>query len=77
MRSSRRLEHLGTDYHKRYGYKHEASAIVVHENGKYLQEAVLLWMTATETTEDLAHFLNIMWPQIDAAVIARRSQNTA
>lgn len=67
----------GTNYHKRYGYTHDEPMLTFTGNGEVLLEAVLLWMTAGDTAEDLARFLDAVWPQIDAAVVAGHRQYSA
>jgi hypothetical protein len=67
----------GTDYARRYGYAHEAPMLCTYVNGQLLREFVLLWMTAGETAIDLARFVDVLWPQFDAAVIARSTQQSA
>lgn len=68
---------IGSAYHKRYGYRHEEPTLTFTGNGKTLLEAMLLWMTADETVEDLVEFLDILWPEINPAVVRRRGHHTA
>ncbi len=64
-------EVLGTDLYKRYGYENAQPSFEVHQGGKCLYEGIFLWMTGDDATADLARFLDVLWPQIDAAVVAR------
>jgi hypothetical protein len=66
-----------TGYAERYGYKSATPMLEVSKDGHKLAEYVLLWMSAAETAEDLAHFLDVLWPQIDRAVVSGRGHHTA
>ena len=65
-------EVYGTDLQKRYGYEKGQQGMFITRHGAVMIEAVLLWMTADDVAEDTARFLDVLWPQIDAAVVARR-----
>jgi len=62
---------FGTDLQKRYGYEKSDRPMFISKNGELMIEAVLLWMTADDVAEDTARFLDVLWPEIDAAVVAR------
>jgi hypothetical protein len=64
-------EVVGSDLYHRYGYHNAQPSIVVTQGGETYYEGIFLWMTKEDATADLAHFLDVLWPQIDAAVVAR------
>ena len=67
----------GTALHHRYNLPHAEESITVSKNGVPLVELVLLWTSALEATEALSRYLDQIWPEIDAAVVARSRQQTA
>ncbi len=72
-----RNEVIGTNLHDRYGFRHHEPSLVISQNGKVSIEATLLWMTAAETAESTARFLDVLWPKIDAGIVARDRQKSA
>ena len=72
-----RMEAADTNYRRRYGYTHTAPSLMVYQNGEPLSDATLLWMTADDSAIELAHFLDDLWPQIDAAVVGGRREKSA
>ena len=70
-------EVYGTDLQKRYGYENAQPSMYLTKDGVDLFDGILLWMTADDAAEDIARFLDVLWPEIDAAVVARRGQNAA
>ena len=72
-----RSELKDSGYHTRYGFKHDEPSLVITQNDTTLIEAILLWMTADETAGDIALFLEGLWSEIDATVVAGRRQNSA
>ena len=64
-------EVLGSDLHKRYGYENSQPSFVATVDGKQVYEGIFLWMTGDDAILDLAHFLDVLWPKIDATVVAR------
>jgi hypothetical protein len=67
----------GTDYAQRYGYLNQMPILEVLQDGRKLDEYVLLWMSAADSAVDLARFIDVLWPQIDAAVIAGSREQSA
>ena len=72
-----RRELKDSGYHKRYGFKNDEPSLVIAQGGDMLIEAILLWMTADDTAADLAQFLDGLWSEIDATVVAGRRQYSA
>ncbi len=67
-----RFEVIGTDLYTRYGYKKGEPSLVFEKDGANVAEVMLLWMTREDALLDLAHFLDVLWPEIDTAVVPRR-----
>jgi hypothetical protein len=62
---------VGSDLYKRYGYEKAENSFEIYKDGARIYEGVFLWMTGDDATGDLARFLDVLWPQIDAAIISR------
>ena len=62
-------------YLRRYGYTHTAPSLYFYEHGRMSSEAVLMWMHADDVALDLARFLDVLWPEINAAVVGGSRQN--
>jgi hypothetical protein len=65
-------EVIGTELHHRYGFEHAEPSFVITKDGQKLLETVFLWVSRDDALIHLASFLDILWPQIDAAITARR-----
>ncbi len=65
-----RAELDGSGYHKRYSYTNADQSLFIKTHERVLLEAVLCWMTMTDAAEDIAHFLDGLWPEVDAGVAA-------
>jgi hypothetical protein len=66
-----RREVFGSDLFKRYGYTKAEPSYVIRKDGVEVADAILLWMTREDAIIDLAQYLDVLWPQIDSAVVAR------
>jgi hypothetical protein len=62
---------VGSDLYHRYGYHNAQPSLVVTQGDETYYEGTFLWMTKEDATADLAYFLDVLWPKIDAAVVAR------
>jgi hypothetical protein len=72
-----RCEAASTDYLRRYGYTHTAPSLAFYQHGRLSSEAVVIWMSADDVGLDIARCLDSLWPQVDAAIVARRGQHAA
>ena len=61
----------------RYYMSHGEEAMTITRNGEFLVKLVLLWTSAEQSLAGLGRYLDELWPQIDAAVIARNRQQSA
>jgi hypothetical protein len=61
-------EVIGTRAHTNYGFAHFEPSFTVLANDQPLIDLVLLWMDQSETAIDLARFLDVLWPKINAAI---------
>lgn len=73
------VEHtkFGTPLQMRYGFPHLSVTIKVTKGAKPVTDLALLWMTADEAYAELGRYLEVIWPEIDAAVAARNRQQSA
>ncbi len=70
-------EVIGSGLQQRYGYTHFEPSFRYVENGEEVYDGLLVWMSATEMTDDVARFLDVLWPQIDARSVAGDAKKTA
>lgn len=68
---------FGTPVQQRYGFPHLSVSIKITKASKPVTELALLWMTADEAYAELGRYLEVIWPEIDAAVAARNRQQSA
>ena len=68
---------VGSGLHTRYSYRRLGGGFTVYRGSEFWFDEVLVWETPEETTLDLAHYLDVLWPQIDAAVAARKNNHAA
>jgi hypothetical protein len=60
---------IGTRAHSNYGFAHYEPSLTIFSGNQPITDLVLLWMDESEAAIDLAHFLDVLWPKIDAAVV--------
>lgn len=68
---------FGTPLQQRYGFPHLSVSIKITKASKPVTELALLWMTADDAYTGLGRYLEVIWPEIDAAVAARNRQQSA
>jgi hypothetical protein len=59
---------IGTRAHVNYGFAHYEPSLTIFSDDQPITDLVLLWMDESEAAIDLAHFLDVLWPKINAAV---------
>jgi len=67
----------GTGLHQRYNFPHASPALHVTRDGKPAFDQILIWQDASEALDGVARYLDVIWPQIDAAVISGNRQQHA